>query len=37
MALLKELTIMLGDISVAVMNTPMPEGDLVYVESPESL
>ena len=35
MALPKGLTILLGDISVAFMNTPMPEGDPVYVEPPE--
>ena len=29
MALLKEITMLIGDISVAFMNTPMPEGDLV--------
>ena len=34
MALLKDLTILFGDISVAFMNTPMPEGDLVYVDPP---
>ena len=37
MALSKDLTILFGDISVAFMNTPMPEGDLVYVEPPEGL
>ena len=37
MALAKDLTILYGDISVAFMNTPMPEGDLVYVEPPEGL
>ena len=37
MALSKDLTILFGDISVAFMNTPMPEGDPVYVEPPEGL
>ena len=37
MALAKDLTILFGDISVAFMNTPMPEGDRVYVEPPEGL
>ena len=37
MALAKDLTILFGDMSVAFMNTPMPEGDPVYVERPESL
>ena len=37
MALSKDLTILFGDISVAFMNTPMPEGDPVYVEPPERL
>ena len=37
MALAKDLTILFGDISVAFMNTPMPEGVLVYVEPPEGL
>ena len=37
MALSKDLTILFGDISVAVMNTPMPEGDPVCVEPPEGL
>ena len=37
MALSKDLTILFGDISVAFMNTPMPEGDQVYVEPPEGL
>ena len=37
MALSKDLTILFGDISVAVMNTPMAEGDPVYVEPPEGL
>ena len=36
-ALSKDITISFGDISVAFMNTPMPEGDLVYVEPPEGL
>ena len=35
MALSKDLTILFGDISVATMNTPMPEGDPVCVEPPE--
>ena len=35
MALSKDLTILFGDSSVAFMNTPMPEGDPVYVEPPE--
>ena len=37
MDLSKDLTILFGDISYAFMNTPMPEGDLVYVELPEGL
>ena len=37
MALSKDLTILFGDISVAFMNTPMPEGDPVCVEPPEGL
>ena len=37
MALSKDLTILFGDMSVAFMNTPMPEGDPVYVEPPERL
>ena len=37
MALSKDLTILFGDISVAFMNTPMPEGDPVYVEPPGGL
>ena len=37
MALSKDLSILLGDICVAFMNTPMPEGDPVYVEPPEGL
>ena len=37
MALSKKLTILFGDTSVAFMNTPMPEGDPVYVEPPEGL
>ena len=37
MALSKDLTILFRDISVAFMNTPMPEGDPVYVEPPEGL
>ena len=37
MALSKDLTIMFGDIDVAFMNTPMPEGDLVYVEPRKGL
>ena len=35
MSLLKDLTILFVDISVAFMNTPMPEGDTVCVEPPE--
>ena len=31
MALSKDLTILFGDISVAFLNTAMPEGDPVYV------
>ena len=31
MALSKDLTFLFGDISVAFMNTPIPEGDPVYV------
>ena len=34
MAVSKDLTILFGDISVAFMITPMPEGDPVYVEPP---
>ena len=37
MAVVKDLSILFGDISVAFMNTPMPEGDPVYVEPPEGL
>ena len=37
MALSKDLTILFGDICVAYMKTPMPEGDPVYVEPPEGL
>ena len=37
MALSKNLTILFGDTSVAFMNTPMPEGEPVYVEPPEGL
>ena len=37
MALSKDLTILFSDIGVAFMNTPMPEGDPVYVEPPEGL
>ena len=37
MALSKDLTILFGDFSAAFMNTPMPEGDPVYVEPPEGL
>ena len=37
MALSKDLTILIGDISVAFMNSPTPEGDPVYVEPPEGL
>ena len=37
MALTKDLTMLFGDISVAFMNTPMPEDDQVYVEPPEGL
>ena len=38
MALSKDLTIVFGDIGVAFMNTPMPEGDHpVYVEPLEGL
>ena len=37
MAPSKDLTILFGDISVAFMNTPMPEGDPVYVEPSEGL
>ena len=36
-ALSKDLTILFGDISVAFMNTPVPERDPVYVEPPEGL
>ena len=37
MALLKNLTILFYDISVAFMNTPMPDWDPVYVEPLEGL
>ena len=37
MALSKNLTILSGEISVAFMNTHMPEGDPVYEEPPEGL
>ena len=37
MALPKDLTILFGDVSVAFMNTPMPEGDPGYAEPPEGL
>ena len=37
MAMSRGLTILFGDISVAFMNTPMPQGDSVYVEPPEGL
>ena len=37
MALLKNLTILFYDISVAFMNTPMPDCDKVYVEPLEGL
>ena len=37
MSLSKDLTILFGDFSVAFMNTPMPEGDPLYVEPPEGL
>ena len=37
MALATDLTILFGDIGVAFMNSPMLEGDLVYVEPPEGL
>ena len=37
MALSKDLTILFSDISAAFVNTPMPEGDPVYVEPPEGL
>ena len=36
-ALSKDLTILFGDISVAFMNTPMQEGDPVYVAPLEGL
>ena len=35
MALSENLTILFGDLRVAFMNTPMPDGDPVYVEPPE--
>ena len=35
MALSKDLTILFGDISVAVVKTAMPEGDPVSVEPPK--
>ena len=37
MALSKDLTILFGDIGVPFMNTPMLEGDPVYVEPREGL
>ena len=37
MALSKHLTILFGVVGVAFMNTPMPEGDPVYVVPPNSL
>ena len=37
MALAKDLTILFGDISVAFINAPIPEGDPVCVEPPEGL
>ena len=37
MALAKDLTFLFGDIRVAFMNTPMLEGDPVYVEPPQGL
>ena len=37
MALSKDLTILFGDIRVAFTNTPMLEGDPLYVEPPEGL
>ena len=37
LALSKDLTILFGDISVAFMNTPMQEGDPVYVAPLEGL
>ena len=37
MALAKALTILFGDIIIAFMNTPMREGEPVYVEPPEGL
>ena len=37
MALWKDLTVLFGDISVAVMSTPMSVGDPVYVEPLEGL
>ena len=37
MALSKDLTILFGDIGVAFMNAPMPEGDPVYVELREGV
>ena len=37
MALSKDLTILSVDISVALMKTPMPGGDPVYVETLEGL
>ena len=36
-ALLKDLTLLFCDISVVFLNTPMPEGDPVYVEPAEGL
>ena len=37
MALPKDLTILFGDISVAFMNTQVPEGGHVYAEPPADL
>ena len=37
MALARDLTILFGDISVAFMNPPVPDGDQVYAEPPEGL
>ena len=37
MALARDLKILFGDISVAFMNTPVPEGVPVCAEPPEGL
>ena len=37
MTLSKDLTVLFGDFIVAFLNTPMSEGDLVFVKPPEDL